>query len=164
MRADPGWSQNPFMNVVSVVARLADPSTAPVATTQATAALNRGVALKSVVGEAIGASERRIAVWLSGVSLLVLAIGLANAATLLLVRGERRRRETAIRSALGASRARLMSSIAFQAVVIAAAATTAACVLGYWLDEAIRRVLLPGVAESGVCKPGRFSRQPPLAL
>ena len=149
MRADPGWSQNPFRNVVSVVARLADASTAAAAVTQATTVLNRGVGLRSVAGEAIGVSERRIAFWLSGVSLLVLAIGLSNAATLLLVRGERRRREATIRSALGASRGRLLSHIAIQSIVIAVAATVAACALGYWLDDAIRRVLLPGIAESG---------------
>jgi predicted permease len=149
MRGDPGWSQNPFRNVVSVVARLADSADTVMASTQAASALSRGVALRSVVGEAVGASERRIAFWLSGVSLLVLTIGLANASTLLLVRGERRRRETLIRSALGASRGRLLSHVAIHALVIAAAATVTACVLGYWLDEAIRRVLLPGLAESG---------------
>jgi len=149
MRADPGWTQNPFRNVVSVVARVADSSDVVAASTQAASALSRGVTFGSVVGEAVSASERRIAFWLSGVSLLVLAIGLANASTLLLVRGERRNRETAIRSALGASRGRLLSHVAIQALVIAATATMMACVLGYWLDEAIRRVLLPGLAESG---------------
>lgn len=149
MRADPGWSEQPFRNVVAVVARLSDSSEIVAASTQASAALNRGVTLRSVVGEAVGASERRIAFWLSGVSLLVLAIGLANASTLLLVRGERRRREAVIRSALGASRHRLLSHVAIQALVIVAAATITAWVLGYWLDEAIRRVLLPGLAESG---------------
>ena len=149
MRSDPGWSQNPFRNVVSVVARLAESADVVKASTQATSALSRRVVLRSVVGEAVGASERRIAFWLTGVSLLVLAIGLANASTLLLVRGERRRREGVIRSALGASRRRLLSHVAIQALVIAAAATVMACVLGYWLDEAIRRVLLPGLAESG---------------
>jgi putative ABC transport system permease protein len=149
MRADPGWTQNPFHNIVSIVGRLADTSNPTATAAQATAVLNRGVALRSVAGEAIGASERQIAFWLSGVSLLVLAIGLANAATLLLVRGERCRREAAIRSALGATHARLLSQVAIQAIVIATAATATACVVGYWLDEAIRRVLLPGVVEGG---------------
>jgi putative ABC transport system permease protein len=149
MRADPGWNQNPFRNVVSVVTRLADSADVVTASAQAASALSRGVMLKNVVGEAVGAPERRIAFWLAGVSLLVLAIGLANASTLLLVRGERRRREAVIRSALGASRGRLWSHIAIQSLVIAAVATVIACVLGYWLDEAIRRVLLPDLAESG---------------
>ena len=43
--------------------------------------------------DAASPTERRIAFALAGVSVLVLVIGLANAATLLLVRGTRRRRE-----------------------------------------------------------------------
>ena len=148
MRSDPGWSENPFRNVVSVFARLADSSTVAVATQQATAVLNRGVALRSVAGSTVGSTERRIALWLSAVSLLVLAIGLANAATLLLVRSIKRRRESAIKSALGASRARLLAQIAIQATVIAIAGTAAALLFGQWLDEALRRVLLPSVTES----------------
>jgi hypothetical protein len=92
MRSDPGWSENPFRNVVSVFARLGDSSTVPAATEQAAAVLNRGVALRSVSGLTVGSTERKIAIWLTAVSLLVLAIGLANAATLLLVRSIKRSR------------------------------------------------------------------------
>jgi len=149
MRSDPGWSENPFRNVVSIFARLADLSTVAVATQQATAALNRGVTLRSVSGSTVGSTERQIAVWLSAVSLLVLAIGLANAATLLLVRSIKRRRESAIKAALGASRARLLAQVAIQAIVIAIAGTAAALLLAQWLDEALRRVLLPAISETG---------------
>jgi predicted permease len=148
MRSDPGWNENPFRNVVSVFARLADSSTVSVTTEQAAAVLNRGVALSSVSGSTVGSTERKTAIWLSAVSLLVLAIGLANAATLLLVRSMKRRRESAIKSALGASRGRLLSQVAIQAVVIAVAGTAAALLLGQWLDEALRRVLLPNLTET----------------
>lgn len=148
MRSDPGWSENPFRNVVSVFARLADSSTAAVAAEQAAAVLNRGVALRSVSGSTVGSTERKIAIWLSAVSLLVLAIGLANAATLLMVRSVKRRRESAIKSALGASRGRLLAQVAIQAIVIAIAGTAAALLLGQWLDEALRRVLLPTISEA----------------
>jgi putative ABC transport system permease protein len=148
MRSDPGWSENPFRNVVSIFARLADSSTMAVATEQAAAVLNRGVALRSVSGSTVGSTERKIAIWLSAVSLLVLAIGLANAATLLLVRSIKRRRESAIKSALGASRGRLLAEVAIQATVIATAGTAAALLLGQWLDEGLRRVLLPAISES----------------
>ena len=145
MRSDPGWNENPFRNVVSVFARVSDSSTVSIATEQAAAVLNRGVALRSVAGSTVGSTERRIAIWLSGVSLLVLAIGLANAATLLLVRSIKRRRESAIKAALGATRGRLLSQVAIQATVIAIAATATALLLGQWLDEALRRVLLPNL-------------------
>jgi putative ABC transport system permease protein len=87
------------------------------------------------------------------VSLLILVIGLANAATLLLVRGARRRHESAIRTALGASRARLLAQVLIHAAIVAAAATATSLVMGYWLDEAVRRVLLPGVSESDGLQP-----------
>ena len=148
MRSDPGWSENPFRNVVSVFARLTDSSTVPVASEQAAAVLNRDVLLRSVSGSTVGSTERKIAIWLSAVSLLVLAIGLANAATLLLVRSTKRRRESAIKSALGASRGRLLGQVAIQALVIAIAGTAAALLLGQWLDEALRRVLLPSLTET----------------
>ncbi len=148
MRNEPGWDQNPFRNVVSVFGRLAESSTVAVASAQATAALERRVVLRNLAGQTVGASERRIAIWLSGVALLVLVLGLSNAATLLLVGGAKRRRESAIRAALGASHGRLLAQVAIQAVFIAVAATTVAVWVGYWLDEAIRRVLLPGLAES----------------
>ena len=149
MRATPGWDQEPMRNIVSVVARLADGVTVAAAVTQTSAALQRDVALSGLAGAGIGTSTRRVAFWLSGLSLLVVLIGLANSATLLLVRAARRRRDASIRVALGASRGRLVSVAVVEALVIAVAATGASLVMGYRLDEAVRRVLLPGVSESG---------------
>ena len=140
--------QNPFRNLVSVIARLDHGVTRATATAQASAALERGVLLRTIVGGEVGSSERRIAFWLTGVSLLVLLIGLANAATLLLVRGARRARDWAIRIALGATRGRLLSQVLTEAAVVAALATGVSLVLGYWLDAAVRRVLLPAVSAS----------------
>ena len=151
MRSDPDWTESPFRNVVSVFARLADSSTVSVATEQATALLNRGVALRGVTGSTVGSTQRTIAIWLFAVSLLVLTIGLANAATLLLVRSIKRRRESAIKSALGASRSRLLTQVAIEATLIAMAGTAVALLLGLWLDEALRRVLLPTItATTGI--------------
>lgn len=153
LRANTGWNQDPFRNIVSVVARVADGASMAAATAQTAAALQRDVVLTSIVGGDVGSSERRIAFWLSGVSLLVLAIGLANAATLLLVHGARRRSDLAIRAALGASRARLLAHVLLQSGVLAIAATGISLVMGYWLDEAVRRVLLPGLRESDGLQP-----------
>ena len=95
-----------------------------------------------------GAAERRIAFALAGVSVLVLVIGLANAATLLLVRGTRGRRESAIRAALGATRGRLFARILLEAAILASMATAGALALSSWLGEAVRRLVLTGVIEN----------------
>jgi len=146
-RSTPGWDQNPFLNVVSIVVRLADGATVPMATTQTSAALARTVALKHITGLGVAASQRRIALWLSAIALVVLLIGFANTATLLLVRGERRRREFAIRAALGAGGARLVSQVAAGAVMVAAGALGTALLFGYWFEGIVRHVLLPSIAE-----------------
>ena len=103
--------------------------------------------LTPIRGAGIAAADRRIAYWLTGVSILVLVIGLANAATLLLVRGAGRRRDLAIRLALGATRSRLRLQLTIEAALLAAAAVAAALLLALWLDEAVRALLLPALVH-----------------
>jgi putative ABC transport system permease protein len=146
MRQSPGWDQQAFRRIAAVVARLAPETTMPAAATQAGAATNTRVVLTPLGGADVSSADRRVAYWLTGVSALVLVIGLANAATLLLVRASRRRREFAIRSALGASRARLLLQVAIEAVLVSVAATGASLLLASWFDGAVRQVLLPDVA------------------
>ena len=83
-------------------------------------------------------------------SILVLIIGLANAATLLLVRGTRQKREAAIRTALGATRGRLFAQVLAEAAILAVISTAGALALASWLGEVVRRVLLAGVIEHEV--------------
>ena len=104
MRQSPGGDQQAFRRIASIVARLAPGSTMAAAAGQAGAATNARVVLTPLGGADVSSVDRRVAYWLTGVSALVLVIGLANAATLLLVRASRRRRELAIRSGRGAAR------------------------------------------------------------
>ena len=149
MRGSPGWNLDSFRNVVGIVARV-EVGQDVAATAQASVALDRVVSLIALDAGEVAPAERRIAYALAGVSILVLIIGLANAATLLLVRGTRQQREAAIRTALGATRGRLFAQVLAEASILAVISTAGALALASWLGEVVRRVLLAGVIEHEV--------------
>ena len=87
----------------------------------------------------------RVALWLGGVALIVLLIACANAASLLLARALGRRREIAVRLAIGVSRARLLSQLLTESLVLAVAGSVVGLAVGSWLDAVLRGAFLPDI-------------------
>ena len=94
-------------------------------------------------------AESKVARWLGGVSFIVLLIACANVANLLLARGTRRRREVAVRLALGVERGRMIGLMITESVVLALLGAGVALGMAIWGGAAIRKVLLPGVHFPG---------------
>ena len=74
---------------------------------------------------------------LFGAVALVLLIAAANVANLLLLRGEVRSRELAVRSALGAARGRILSLLFAESLTLATAAGAVAFVASWWSLHAL---------------------------
>ena len=83
--------------------------------------------------------------WVVGVSIIVLLVACANVANLLLARATRRRREVAVRLALGISRARLVRLLITESVLLASVGGIIALAIANWGGQFIRVLLLPDV-------------------
>ena len=148
LQNEPGWETRRTMAILEIGVRLAPGQTADAAASQLGAASGTRVILFPIIGADVAPAPHRIAFWLAAVSLVVLVAGLANVATLFLVRGARRRRESSIRAALGATRSRLFRQVFIESAIVASVAAGVALVLGYWLDEVVRSVLFPSLVET----------------
>ena len=85
----------------------------------------------------VGQDFSRTLMILSGAVALVLLIACANVANLLLARGSDRRRELAVRAALGASRAQIRRALLAESLVLATIGGGVGLVVGYWLSRAL---------------------------
>jgi predicted permease len=108
--------------------------------------------MEPVLDEVVGSTRRAFWLLQAGVS-LVLLIGCANLASLLMVRAEARRREVAVRAALGAGRRRLLAQFLVEAVVLLVLGCALALVVSWTSVRALIATYpdsLPRVADIGI--------------
>ena len=103
--------------------------------------------------EKVTASIRPTLVMLFAMVLLVLLVAAVNVASLLLVRGTARQKELAVRTALGAGRARLISELLAESLILGVVGGVAALILSSWAVSSLTAMLpeaaLPRQQEIG---------------
>jgi putative ABC transport system permease protein len=163
-RMTPSERVNPVSHNYTVVARLAANVTVAGARAEIETFATRMAADEPASHHGLGARivpfdeqtvravKPALLVVAGGVALLLL-VACANASTLLIVRAASRRHETAVRAALGATQARLVSLAVCESLVLAVLGGVAGLTLGNWALNLLLPLfsnLLPPAAAIGV--------------
>src|SRR6266568_4463435 len=104
------------------------------------------------IHEALGpnvSSDAKLSVWLAATCGLVLLIACANVANLLLARAVQRKREIAVRLALGADRGRLARQLLAESAVLAVLGAVAALLITLWFGPVLSSSLLSESPATG---------------
>ena len=112
----------------------------------------RGVTLVPLAEQIVGEVRRPLYV-LAAAVMMVLLIGCANVGNLMLIRAAARRRELAIRVALGADRLRVARQLLVEAFALAGAGAIAGLALAAWGTALLSRAAapyVPRIGEAGV--------------
>ncbi len=92
----------------------------------------------------------RLSLIVAGVAAILCLIAVANATNLLLLRAVTRRRETAVRLALGIGRARLVRAVLIESVVLALGGSAAAGLVALWGGNLLQKLVVRGEWQQGV--------------
>jgi predicted permease len=92
----------------------------------------------------VGPVRNAMFVLLGAVGVLLL-VGCVNVANLLLARATARRRDVAVRAALGASTAQLVRGVVAEGLVLALAGTAAGLLVGWWASRALVALAPQGI-------------------
>ena len=103
------------------------------------------VPLRGFDRKAVSHARERVAIWLASVAFVVLLIVCANVANLLLARAASRRREIAVRLALGVGRGRLVRQLLAESLLLALGGGVIALAIARWGGSLLRATVLPTV-------------------